>query len=354
MRRAFAIALALSLLTGCANRYEERREQATAMLHEIVAPERNEQFEFQRDVRARLVREDFAGLSALADSLRRTRARFSDDRYALEVYTRAFGLDGTTESRNEEAWAQIVRHLEAWRRAQPENANADLALAHACVNLAWHARGGGVATTVTDSGWTGFRAQLRRARAVLDTAGAKGPRTLDWYLAMQRVSLGLSWPSDESESLFRHGQAQDSTCEVLYWMRAYYLMPRWHGVPGEFEAWLANAVRPLPPEEADRIYAYACIRAASISNSLFEETDLSWGRARRGLEVLRRRHPESFRLMDWTAYLAAEAADAATARTMLARIGPRVDLDTWRSKRYFADVHQWAQEATATQPASAR
>ena len=50
--------------------------------------------------------------------------------------------------------------------------------------------------------------------------------------------------------VFRSAVALESTCDYAYWQRADFLLQRWYGEEGKWEAWLDRAVAPLPPTDA--------------------------------------------------------------------------------------------------------
>ena len=347
MRSPALLLLASALFTGCANRNEAARAQFASMVHEIVPVERTERLAFRAEMRELLAHQHYARLVAIADSLRRSRAEFGDGRYALLEFTSAFSPDETPQEKDSEAWQAAIRDLERWRSAMPASPLPDVALAQTFVDLAWKARGGGYAFTVRDTGWAGFESALKRARDVIDTAGTKRPLGIEWYVVSHRLALGQGWPSEESQKLFEGAIACDSTCAAAYWQRANFLLPRWYGEPGEWEAWLEQAVRPLPPNDADRVYASVCVDMSRFHGDLYREAQLSWPRIRHGLTLMLERHPRSQVLLQEFAFNAAIADDIPTAHEMLRRTGPRCDLKVWRSKRLFSDLYVYVQARDA-------
>lgn len=201
--------------------------------------------------------------------------------------------------------------------------------------------------SLINTGWVGFVGALQHARELLDDAATKRPLGVEWYLVSSRVALGQGWSDDQSEKLFQGAIAQDSTCENAYIMRAFYLLPRWNGKPGAWEAWLDKAVAPLPPAEADRVYAAVCDRLSGFHRDLFEETSASWPRMWRGYQVQLARHPKSQALAQTIAFNASLAGDIPVAHEMLRRTGPRCDLEIWRSKETFTDFYIWVQARSA-------
>lgn len=344
--RTLLLALAL-LAAGCANRNEAARAQLASMMHEIVPAERAERLAFCAEMRDLLAHQQFERLAAIADSLRRSRAEFGDASYALLEFVSAFGLTGTPQEKESDAWRAAIGDLERWRSAAPGSPLPDVALASTFVSLAWKARGGGYAFTVRDTGWAGFASALRRARDVLDTAATKRPLGIEWYVVSQRVALGQGWSDEQSQELFEGAIACDSTCAFAYWQRADYLLPRWYGGPGEWEAWLENAVRPLSPDDADRVYAAVCVEMSHFHRNLYQEAKLSWPRIHRGLVLSLRRHPDSQALFQEFAFNATLAGDVHTAHEMLRITGPRFDPEVWRSRRAFTDLYIYVQAKDA-------
>jgi hypothetical protein len=346
--RAFSVLAALALLVvGCANKNEQYRAQMESMVHEIVPAERTARLEFRAEMRELLADRKYVRLAAIADSLRRSRAEFDDGKYALLEFISSFSPTDTPREQDAEAWQASIRNLELWRTAVPNSPLPDVALAQTFASLGWKSRGGGYAFTVRDTGWAGFDAALKRARDVLDTAGTKRPLGIEWYLVSGRVAIGLGWTTEESQKLFEGAIACDSTCAYAYWQRADYLLPRWYGAPGDWEAWLEDAVSHLRPDDADRVYASVCVQMSHYHRNLYAEAKLSWPRIHHGLVRSLARHPDSQALFQEFAFNAALAGDVHTAHEMLRITGPRCDLDVWRSKRVFSDLYIWVQARDA-------
>jgi hypothetical protein len=347
MRRWPVLLLLPVLLAGCGNRREHYIAEIAASVRQFVPADRLARRAFEADMRTLLAAGQYARLAQIADSLRTTRARFGDDSYAMVSFLDAFSYNDTPQAQQSEAWLASIGQLEAWRTAMPESPLPDVALAQTFVNLAWKARGHGNSFTVRDTGWAGFEVALDRARQMLDTAARKRPLGIEWYIARGRVALGLGWPTEESEEIFRGAIACDPTCDEAYWRRADFLLPRWYGAPGEWEAWLDQALATLPPDEADRIYAAVCTEMSICHQNLFRECKVSWPRFQRGLRIQLARHPRSEALAQRFAFNASVASDAGAAVEMFRRTGPRCEIELWRNKRNFASMWVWAHAMAA-------
>jgi hypothetical protein len=294
--------------------------------------ERGVRRDFQAHVRALLAAKDYAELTHVADSLRTTRARFEDDHYALLDLIDAFSAPGAPQEADPRAWQASLHELEAWCEAAPGTALAEVALAETWVNFGWKARGHKSAAYVTEGGWANFEYAMGCASQALDGVRT---RDIEWYLVASRVAIGQGRPTEESESLFQGAVAKDSTCDFAYWQRADFLLPRWYGEKGEWEAWLDHAVAPLSPDDADRVYAAVCTQMQVYHRDIYEEAKVSWPRVRHGLRVQLELHPKSQWLAQQLALHATLNNDLRAAMEGFRRTGPRYDLDVWRNPELF-------------------
>ena len=127
-----------------------------------------------------------------------------------------------------------------WEAAFPESPIRPVAEASAWIDYAWQARGSGWAHTVTDEGWQRFSERLATARRLLET----GPSLCPHHAAVfQTVALGQSWSRADYDALFERAVQAHPTYLPYYFRKAYWLLPRWHGEPGELQRWAAAEAR---------------------------------------------------------------------------------------------------------------
>ncbi|HAB17365.1 MAG TPA: hypothetical protein PLX89_17635 [Verrucomicrobiota bacterium] len=108
-------------------------------------------------------------------------------------------------------------------------AEAQYLLGDKYVDFAWQARGSGWADSVTDEGWRLFGERLQRGESALRQAWDLKPTLAQVPYRMIWVCLGRSHPRSEMELWFRRGQQRSAGWYKLYWAKAEYLMPKWHG-----------------------------------------------------------------------------------------------------------------------------
>jgi len=107
-------------------------------------------------------------------------------------------------------------------------------LAQCYVLFAWRARGGDYANKVSQENWKLFYERLHEGYKALTTAAIRsGQRCPAWYSVMQQIALGLGWPRETYDALFAEAVKYERTWYDYYRQKAIYLLPQWHGQPGE-------------------------------------------------------------------------------------------------------------------------
>jgi hypothetical protein len=97
------------------------------------------------------------------------------------------------------------------------------------LRMAWRARGGGWASTVTDEGWKGFRAHLAEARIQLEQAAAVKVDDPIAGALMLLVNLGNRKSPDEPGDWFLKAIQRDPNHRDAYDNLLLILRPRWGG-----------------------------------------------------------------------------------------------------------------------------
>ena len=121
-----------------------------------------------------------------------------------------------------------------WAAAFPDSPVRPVAEADAWTDYAWRARGGGWSYTVTSDGWSLFEKRLAIARRLLNDAPAICPHHA---ATLQTVALGQGWDRKEYDALFERAVKANPSYLPYYYRKAVWLLPRWHGEPGELERW---------------------------------------------------------------------------------------------------------------------
>ena len=151
----------------------------------IESGEEREKRDIQQKAKALFASRDFDALDALAGSHRESKACYANGVWKLnEVHV---GLQLPREA-SDAAWKTHLATLRNWTESKPESITARTKLAAELVSYAWRARGGGYAKTVSQEGWTVFRANLNEARSVLTAARSLKAKCPRWWSSMMQVA----------------------------------------------------------------------------------------------------------------------------------------------------------------------
>jgi hypothetical protein len=287
----------------------------------------------------------FNELEALADEARMTKARFGNGVWEIYELYDCFECD---EKEPESMWLLHDRIHQAWIAARPESITARVAYAGFLIDYAWHARGSGYANEVTKEGWRLFAERLAEAQKTLFAAQDLKSKCPMWWCCQMTVALGQGWSRPQLDELF--GEAK--MFEPQFWQydvsHAYFLLPRWHGEPGDWEADAEKEIeRPggLGLEGYARVVNYL----EEFYDNIFRETKASWPRTRDGFEEIRRKYPESRQILNAFAKLACLAGDRPQAQKLFEEIGGQPDSNIW-GKKTFIRFRNWAYGDSAAPP----
>lgn len=254
---------------------------------------------------------DYDKLESLADTLRK------DQWVNAKGYRRIYGFyEGIRSAISEESMAGYVHHaelVEKWSKAKPKSTAALIALADAQKSIAWKARGTAYAQYVTEEGWKGLATHLADADTILERAKKTGPIDEHWYGTKLTVLLGQSSSDEDYEKAYNEGIKAFPTAEEIYYDKAYWLQPRWHGEQGEFEEWLKNEADRISGDDGDRFYARIIYQLddGEMYKNLFQEfPSLSWERAKHGFQLLMKDFPEALAIRGKMLKLAENAGDS--------------------------------------------
>jgi hypothetical protein len=299
---------------------------------------------FDTIVMSRLRHEKFDDLDAAADDFIRTKEKFVGGRWKI------FGFQDTLcevsggRDMPDSAWQEHFARFRKWIRTKPNSKTARIAYGQAMMNYAWHARGSGYANEVTREGWRLFGERLAEARQILEDARSVGGEHPHWYYAMQGVALGQSWDRAEYDALFDEATRK----EPLYWRyyitKALYLLPRWHGTEGEWEAFAEEAANKVGGDDGDALYYFIAVNQMDFfkRSQFFKESKVSWPRMKKGFAAIEKKYKVTNQTRNFYAQIAGIVCDQAEAQRMIKDIGENWSPDTWRTKEEYERFKKWA------------
>jgi len=307
----------------------------------VKTPDQQERIRLKAKTVALLEAKDYDKLDELANGLRASKTSWPNGHWELANFYS--GLETSNKS-PDVSWETRIASLQDWITNRPQSINARVALAYSLVGYAWDARGSGWADSVTEEGWRLMGERLNQAAKTLEDAGQLEAKCPVFWSVRMRVGLGLSIRKTEFKALFDDAMRAWPDYSAYYYLRAYYLLPRWFGEPGEWESDLTKSADKIGGIEGDVLYAEVlwCMYETIGTGKFFRENSLSWPRANRGLDAIEKKSPGSLEAVSLHAVLAVLAGDKEQARKCLAQTAGKVDLAAWRSKQYYISCVNWA------------
>jgi hypothetical protein len=300
--------------------------------------------EIREEVLRLLVARNFKGLDAMAQKFRESKESFAQGDWRLTFFFTELG-DFSKGAPEAECQAH-VQLLRDWFEQDTESITPRIALARGLYAYAWNARGSGWASTVTPEGWRLMSERLVEARRILVAAENLSEKCPTWYSTRLKIAIDDGTTRAEYDQIFEEAVRAWPNYLVFALIKANYLLPRWHGKPGDWEAFAAEFANRLGGEEGDVLYAQIVwsMHDARIYGNPIAETAIEWARARRGFEALCRRYPNSISARSEYCAISGFAPTGARKlmRSLFPLLGNRVDLSVWRTMERFEKDHQWA------------
>ena len=300
--------------------------------------------EVKKQAKSMVAARDTAGLEALASQLRTSRERLDGGTWLLSVF---YDTISDLPADPEQSRA-TVDFYETWARESPESITAQLCLAGVLVDYAWQARGRGWANTVTDEGWRLMRERLEQSWDVLGRAKGLKETCPGWFQIAQGVALGQGWERAEYLEMVDAALQAEPTYGNYITKACYWMIPRWYGEVGDFEAWIAKKADTFPAAERDRQYAFYVWMADQMGirgEIVFGPNRLDWDRTKRGFENWLKEKPDNLMIRFKFERFALLAGDRQTAREQFDITGGKYFPPAWGGKvRDFEAARKFATE----------
>jgi hypothetical protein len=289
-----------------------------------------------------LVEENFDELEEIATYLRKEKVRSRGGSWQLDFYYDNLALRWRKFGPEREKWLFDV--LDRWVSEKPESVTPLLVMAKAHIDYAWHIRGGGYASEVTEEGWKGFKSRLNIAWNILEKVEMMPAKDAEVYSLFIKTGLGLGKSDEELDHFFEKGIKIESGYIPLYLERATSLMPRWRGKKGELEAFMDRAVEITKEEEGTSYYV-------RISNMVFryfkfndfqDKFDIPYEKVKQSYWDLLERYPDTQYFLSAFCYCACKHKDRETALKLFKKIGNKPDYSAWRGKKSYYYYKNWA------------
>ncbi|MCI0602731.1 DUF4034 domain-containing protein [bacterium] len=306
---------------------------------------------FHADLTLLLEQENFDELERIAHELTTQKHRFRGGDWKLTRFYEAVGSPpGIPKQEDGLDYTKRISKLRKWIQLKPDSIYANIALGRAQTGYAWQLRGSGFADTVSDQQFADFQKILEEADATLNKMSSRANECVVWYEAKQIIGKGLGWELGEMTKLLESAISVEPLYYDIYSGHALYLLPRWHGNPGDWEAFAAQAAgsteKKIDLQEANILYSDICWHMSRMysGSEFFQQNKVNWRGIKKGFLDRQEKYGASIRYLNAFCLLAGSASDKATTRALMERIGDRWEPDFWIEKKYFDGYKKWAFE----------
>lgn len=223
-------------------------------------------------------------------------------------------------------WGLYEGAFADWLAAYPASEAARLAAAKFYTAYAWKARGAGVANTVSGENWRLYNSRLETALGHLAEVKSPAMRTESYWTSLVLLARGLDTPREQLFTAIKEPLADPRNRRYVLAGTCIYLLPRWHGAPGEWQSWLAGQTKG-DPDNKDYAYAAtaALMYAGPADGAPFGPGGADWDRVKSGLEASAAQFPESRTLGSQLIFLALLAEDMDTVVEVVKRMDGQVE-----------------------------
>jgi hypothetical protein len=241
--------------------------------------------------------------------------------------------------------------LENWRKQSPQFPTPLIVLANAEMRRAWESRGTAPDAAIGNSERQAFQAHVLKVGELLNEAIKRGVKDGKAHTILLEVATARGLPLADARTIMEAGARLDPAFDDLYVAMAEYLLPRWHGKPGDVERFAAEIAKRLPGEDGLAVYGHIAYFVNQFDSNILFWGDYDWELLVKAAEVLVKRSPQARNLVPFAALCTLAANDHAAAR----RIRPFVQSNDAPRVRLWgvvsAEFFRWcsAEDVTARQ-----
>lgn len=319
----------LSLLIFCLlclpNCKAEAVAQDTGKVEASSADEETERNIILNKVQTAIAANDFAGLSAMEDDYRSSRARTPSGTWKLAVFHVGLQTDLADGLQSGEACQyRKAQFVQRWAAATPHNPAPAITNAALLLSQAWCIRGGGYANSVTPQAWPAFREKVAAASQALDDHETMASIDPEFYA----IKLKAMRSQGDSKAAFRNvideAASREPYYDRIYSAAAWYYLPQWGGSFAEVEQLARYAADRTRVSEKNGFYARVFWSLDECGCDILAHAD--WSTFKQGMRDVYDRYPVRWH-SEYFAKLSCRMGDAEEGRHYIRAIHPEATGD---------------------------
>jgi len=280
-----------------------------------------------------LNKENFAWLEQEAGKARKKKERLAGGYWKIRniYHGLSIPINGTDEE-----WKKHFERLNRWKEQFPQSITARVALAESWIYYAWEARGDGYVNTVSAEDWRLFEKRLSFAEKELLDAKNLEERCPQWYSSWLTLARAQGRDWDEYDAIYREAIKFEPHYYPYALQKGTYLLPRWHGKPGDWEAFVEQTSREFGGTEGLIIY-YLLVSdyIRDYKDLVYDKDKLSMDKAKQGFYALKKTYGADSQTLNEFAKFACRINDFLAADEAFEEIGDNWLDGVWNSKEMF-------------------
>jgi len=307
-----------------------------------------------------LIAKKFEAIEKIASKATANKERLKGGYWKIDsVYDAFAGMYIQSQNRvqiTDEMWLDRIGLLREWKDQMPGSITPRIALAEVYAEYGWFARGSGYTKTVSDDGWKKFGERMELAQKELAEVDGMDEKCPVFYREVLRLALTTGWPDAAFEKVYHEAASYEPNYTKIYLSKSTYLLPKWHGVIGDWQKYidsLPHELAGLNSDDADIIYFIVIADIADESTLHANWTTMSLDRAKKGYADLEKKYgADNYRLNQY-ANVMYRFVDFEDANAAFDRIGVNRDPEVF-SEEYFLAAKNNARKQVGNQTATTK
>jgi hypothetical protein len=288
----------------------------------------DEAAQYKRQVRKLLKDDKFADLEQLVEEARKKKDTLGDFPRLWWYYSAILAPFADSEAGRLE---QIDRAAD-WQKLYPKSAIPRLLAADTWLSLA-NSGGGSI----------GSEEAMNRSRQIFEAAKTFEVKDAEFYGHYIALGKSQGWPRRQVDPLLEEAIKLDPAYYPAYQSMANYLLPDWHGQPGD-ERELAETLRDRIGGTTGLIaYATVALHCTHYQGTSVLCKEFPYADLKPALLAQCRAFPALQRYVEMTAWLACVSDDPATAHAMFLQFPPQAwDSSIWGMRDEMENCRRWS------------
>ncbi|WP_254512780.1 WD40 repeat domain-containing protein [Anatilimnocola floriformis] len=241
-----------------------------------------------------------------------------------------------TPFRDKKAVEERVPILQEWATTKPEDPTPLIILARLYTTWGWEARGNGFINTVTGDGYLQFKDRLGEGLKYALAAEKLQPQDPELYRALVDLGKGLSAERKHIDRYVETGRKICPNYFPLYESTVEYLLPRWHGAPGDCEAFAESICAAVGGDDGLEAYARIAMTTNCYDRDMLYTSEYDPKKIAAGCEIMGKRFPLARAPISFAAVVAWMAQNHELARSYYPQLkGRKPEIRHWKTQWRF-------------------